>query len=88
MRFITIQFTDGSSVRYSFPVQSQSKAARQLKVEDLLKGRHLIMQGDGQLTLYPIENIRKITLSAGSGDSLEDIRLPAHTVRNATPIED
>jgi hypothetical protein len=82
-RFITIQFTDGSSVRYSFPVQSTNKAAQQLKLEDLLKGRHLVLQAEGQLVIYPIENIRKLELSAGSGDNLDGVRLPAHTIHDA-----
>ncbi|MGH8765347.1 MAG: hypothetical protein ACRET8_06485 [Burkholderiales bacterium] len=82
-RFITIQFNDGSSVRYSFPIQSTNKAAQQLKIEDLLKGRHLLIHAEGRLVIYPIENIRKIELSAGSGDNMDGIRLPAHAIRDA-----
>jgi len=86
-RFISIQFTDGSKVRYSFPVQSANKSATQLKLEDFFKNRHLVIQAEGQLMVFPIENIRQVAFSAGSGDDLDGIRLPAHTIRDATLVE-
>jgi hypothetical protein len=87
MRFITIQFTDGSKVKYSFPVQSPNKSATQLKLEDFFKGRHLVIQAEGRLTVFPIENVRKVEFSAGSGGDLEGIKLPAHTIRDAKPVD-
>ena len=86
-RFITIHFTDGASVRYSFPVQAQNKAAQQLKLEDFLKGQHLVVQTEGRLTIYPVVNIRSIEFSAG-GAALEGIKLPLHTIRNAKLASD
>jgi len=82
MRFITIQFVDGSKVRYSFEAMSDNKAAQQMKVEDFLKGQHLLVQSDGRLTVYPVANIRSVEFSSG-GESLEGIKLPLHTIRNA-----
>ncbi|HVP09116.1 MAG TPA: hypothetical protein VMT02_06310 [Burkholderiales bacterium] len=82
MRFLTIQFNDGSKVRYSFDAMTDNKAAQQLKLEDFLKGRHLAIQTEGRLTLYPVENIRSLELSSG-GASLEGVKLPLHTIRNA-----
>lgn len=82
MRFLTIQFNDGSKVRYSFEAVTDNKAAQQLKLEDFLKGRHLAIQTEGRLTLYPVENIRSLELSSG-GASLEGVKLPLHTIRNA-----
>ena len=87
IRFITLQFVDGASVRYSFPVQSSNKAAQQLKIEDFLKGRHLVMEADGRLVVYPIENIRRIEFSGGTGEALEGVRLPAHTIRSAKLVD-
>jgi hypothetical protein len=86
MRFITIQFNDGSKVKYSFPVQAANKAATQLKLEDFFKGRHLVVQVEARLVVYPVENIRAVEFSAGSGGDLEGIRLPAHTIRDAKPV--
>ena len=87
MRFITIQFTDGKTVKYSFPVQGSNKAAAQLKLEDFFKGRHLVLQVESRLVVYPIEAIRRIEFSAGSGGDLEGIKLPAHTIRDAKLVE-
>lgn len=87
MRFITIRFTDGSSQKYSFPVQAQNKAAIQLKLEDFLKGNHLVIQTDHHLSVFPMANIRQIEFSAGSGDDLEGVKLPAHTIRNASLVD-
>ena len=82
MRFITIQFTDGSRVRYSFEAATDNKAAQQLKIEDFLKGNHLVVQTDGRLTVYPVANIRALEISSG-GSTLEGVKLPLHTIRNA-----
>ena len=87
MRFITIEFVDGSKAKYSFPAQTDSQAARQLKLEEFFKGRHLLVQTEGRLVVYPIENVRSIELSAGTA-SLEGIKLPPHTIRGATLLPD
>jgi hypothetical protein len=83
MRFINIHFMDGSKVRYSFTAMTDSKAAQQIKIEDFFKGRHLVIQSEGRLTIYPMENIREVEFSAG-GAALQGIKLPLHTILNAT----
>ena len=85
MRFINIHFMDGSKVRYSFAPMTDSKAAQQIKIEDFFKGRHLVVESEGRLTIYPMENIREVEFSAGSS-GLEGIKLPLHTIRNATLV--
>jgi len=82
MIFIAIEFSDGSKVRYSFPVQAPNSAARQMKIEDFLKGRHLVIQTESRLVMYPMENIKAIEMSTG-GASLEGVKLPLHTIRDA-----
>lgn len=85
MRFITIQFTDGSKVRFSFPVQAANKAAQQMKIEDFLKGQHFVVQTEARLIVYPVASIRSLEFSTG-GENLEGIKLPLHTLRNATLV--
>jgi len=80
---LAVEFCDGSRIKYSFPAQAANDAARQLKIEDLLKGRHLIVQAEGRLVMHPMENIKTLELSTG-GASLEGVRLPLHTIREAT----
>jgi len=86
MRFIKITFMDGSSRRYSFPVQSGNKAAKQMKIEDFFRSQHLVLQSGGRLLVYPIQNIREVEISAG-GDKLDDIKLPLHTIQGAAPAD-
>ena len=80
--FIAIEFSDGSRKKFSFPAQSPNSAARQMKFEDFLKGRHLVIQSEGRLLIYPIDNIKAIELSTG-GSNLEGVKLPLHTIRDA-----
>ncbi|MCC6212639.1 MAG: hypothetical protein IT513_16515 [Burkholderiales bacterium] len=84
MLFIAVEFCDGSKLKYSFPLQSANDAARQMKLEDLMKGRHLVIQCEGRLVMHPMENIKTLELSTG-GASLEGIQLPLHTIREAKP---
>ena len=85
MLFIAVEFCDGSKAKYSVPVQAANDAARQMKLEDLLKGRHLVIQAEGRLIMHPMENIKTVELSTG-GASLDGIRLPLHTIREATVL--
>lgn len=80
LRFMQVEFTDGTSARYSFPVQAGNVAAKQVKLESLFKDRFLILQGEGKLSVFPLENIKAVHLS-GEDEELEGIRLPAHTLR-------
>jgi hypothetical protein len=81
-RDLTINFMDGTKISYSFPEQGANAAAKQLKLEELLKNPFLIVLGEGQLTLYPVRNIKSIQMPVAEGES-EQIRLPAHVIRNA-----
>ncbi|HTP63596.1 MAG TPA: hypothetical protein VMJ14_16125 [Burkholderiales bacterium] len=82
MLFIAIEFSNGTKVKYSFPMQSANQAARQMKLEDFLKGRHLVIQAEGRLMIYPMEHIKAIEMSAGGG-TLDGVKLPLHTIRDA-----
>ena len=82
LRFIQIDFVDGTSARYSFPLQAANVAAKQVKIESLFKDRFLILQGEGKLSVFPLENIKGVHLSS-EGEEVEGIRMPAHTIRGA-----
>ena len=85
LRFITIEFMDGSTRKYSFPEQAKDVAAKQLKLEDFFKSRSLVMAVDGRLTIFPIDNIKSIELSAAGGE-VKGVRVPAHTIYGATLV--
>ena len=82
LRFIQIDFVDGSSARYSFPPQAANVVAKQVKIESLFKDRFLILQDEGRLSVYPMENIKGVHLSSDERE-IEGIRLPAHAIRGA-----
>lgn len=48
-----------------------------------MKNPFLMVLADGVLTLFPVTNIKSIQLPIDPADA-EQIRLPAHTIRNAT----
>ena len=82
-RGLTINFMDGSKVSYGFPDQGANTAAKQIKLEELLKSPYVIVLADGILTMFPVANIKSIQLPVDPAEA-EKVRLPAHTVRNAT----
>jgi hypothetical protein len=69
--FIAIEFSDGSRTKYSFPNQAANDSARQMRLEDFLKGRHLVIATEGRLIMYPVENIKAVEMSTG-GAKLQD----------------
>jgi hypothetical protein len=53
-----------------------------VKIESLFKDRFLILQGEGRLSVYPLENIKGVHLSSDEQE-VEGIRLPAHAIKGA-----
>jgi len=79
LRFLKIEFMDGTTATYSFPGQSANKTVRQVKLESFFKDRQIILHGEGKLTVIPMDNVRCVQLSSDGGD-LEGIRLPPHAI--------
>ena len=82
LRFLTIEFMDGTTARYSFPLQTGNKAARQVKLDSFFRDRYLVVHGEGKLIVYPMENIKSVQLSSEDSD-IEGIRVPPHTIMGA-----
>ena len=81
-RGLTITFLDGSKLSFGFPQQGANAAAKQLKLEEFIKSPYLMVIADGALTMFPVANIKSIQLPLGGQDA-EQVRLPAHVIRNA-----
>ena len=86
LRFITIEFMDGSTRKYSFPEQTRETAAKQIKLEDFFKSRSLVIAADGRLNIFPIDNIKSIELSAPGVGDVKGFRVPLHTISGATLV--
>ena len=90
VRFLTIDFVDGTTNRYSFPLQSfaaesQGKAVRQMKLDSFFKDRFLVLHGEGKLVVFPVENIKSVQLSSDD-EELEGIRMPTHAITGVRRI--
>ena len=81
-RGLTITFMDGSKVSFGFPQQGMNAAAKQLKIEELMKSPFLMVIADGTLMMFPVVNIKSIQMPLSERDA-EQVRLPGHVIRNA-----
>jgi hypothetical protein len=57
-RTLNIHFMDGSTVKVSFPTQTEDRYQRRLMIEEILEKRMLMIEGDGGIHYIPIENIK------------------------------
>jgi hypothetical protein len=80
-RGLTITFMDGSKISFGFPQQGLNAAAKQLKIEEFMK--FLMIVADGTLMMFPVVNIKSIQIPV-SKEEAEQVRLPAHAIRDAT----
>jgi len=59
-RGMTIHFMDGSKMNLDFPKQVASEGAAVIKLKEALAARHLIVEADGALLVFPFESIKYI----------------------------
>lgn len=55
---LNIHLMDGSTINVSFPTQTEDRYQRKLIIEELLKKRMLMIEGDGGIHFIPLENIQ------------------------------
>ena len=80
-RGITIHFTDGTSLGFEFPQQTDNKYAGQIMTREILAERLLTVESEGALYFVPFDNIRYISAFPAPGD------LPKNAIRGATVRE-
>ena len=85
LRFLTIQFNDGTSARFSFATQGVSAGSRQVKLSSFFKDRLVIIQSEGKLNVFPFENVKAIQLSSEAGE-LQGIQIPPHAILGASEV--
>ena len=61
-RNMAIHFMDGTQVAYDFPKQIEDASAMSSKIEALLEKQFIVIEGDGVIHLYPVNNIKSIQL--------------------------
>ena len=60
-RGLSIHFSDGTSLKVSFPLQ-EDNYKRKLMVEEVLKKRVLLIEAEGGIHCIPFENIKFINI--------------------------
>ena len=63
-RVLTLHFVDGSKLSFEFPQQSDSATARRLKLSDLMAGKHVVIEADSSVLVFPVANIKYMALSS------------------------
>ena len=61
-RILTLHFIDGSKLSLAFEEQGNN-AARKLKVEKLMASKHLVVEAEGSVMIFPVANIKYMALS-------------------------
>jgi hypothetical protein len=60
---LTLHFVDGSKLSFDFPEQSANATARQMKLADFMTSKHLVIEAEGSVMVFPVANVRYIALS-------------------------
>ena len=84
-RVLTLHFIDGSKLGFDFPEQASNPAARQIKLADFMTSKHLVIEADGSVMVFPVANLKYIafslpTLAAKGGARAS---LPKHAIVGA-----
>lgn len=82
-RMLILHFVDGNKLSFDFPEQTGIAAGKQIKFEDFLKGNHLVVEVEGSLLIFPVQNIKYIQLALPGKGVDASVRLPPHTIRGA-----
>jgi len=82
-RILTLHFIDGSKMSLAFEEQGNS-AARKLKVEKLMTSKHIVVDAEGSVLIFPVANIKYMSLSLPALDAkgTRDM-LPSHAIIGA-----
>jgi len=84
-RQLTLHFNDGSKISFDFPEQAENVTARQLKIAEFLTSKHLIVEAEGSILIFPVANIKYIAISGpmGATPARTAVALPKHMIRGA-----
>jgi hypothetical protein len=63
-RTLTLHFIDGSKLSFEYEAQTQNASARQMKLNDFLSGKHLVVEAEGSVLIFPVSSIKYMALSA------------------------
>lgn len=59
-RHLTIHFMDGTKIAYDFPQRVEDIPNMSSKIAELLEKQFIVIEGDGTINFYPVNNIKSI----------------------------
>jgi hypothetical protein len=62
-RILTLHFIDGTKLSFEFDEQTANVAARTLKLADFMTSRHLVIEAEGSVMVFPVANIKYMSFS-------------------------
>ena len=80
-RNLTIHFVDGTKVAYDFPQQAEDNSTMSSKIESLLDKQFIVIEGDGAIHFYPVNNIKSLQLHPVPQ------KLPDYVIRGAVAAD-
>jgi hypothetical protein len=81
-RLLTLHFIDGSKLSFEYETQGQNAAARQMKLNDFMTSKHLVVEAEGNVLIFPISSIKYMALSMASTKGA-GMALPRHAIVGA-----
>jgi hypothetical protein len=82
-RIATLHFVDGSKLSFDFPEQTSNAAGKQLRLADFMTSRHLVIEAEGQLFVFPTTSIKYIAFSVPTVRKQALGALPRHAITGA-----
>ena len=82
-RIATLHFVDGSKLAFDFPEQSSNAAGKQVKLADFMASRHLVIEAEGQLFVFPVTSIKYVAFSVPALARGTMGALPRHAITGA-----
>lgn len=82
-RIVTLHFVDGSKLSFDFPEQSSNAAGKQIKLADFMASKHLVIEAEGQLFVFPVTSVKYIVFSMPSVSKQGLGALPRHALQGA-----
>ena len=83
-RILTLHFIDGSKLSFAFGAQGGNTAARKIKLDNFLTSKHLVVEAEGNVMIFPVANIKYMSLSLPTADTRGTAEaLPRHAITGA-----
>ena len=82
---LTLHFIDGTKLSLDFPSATDNPAARKLRIADFLTGKHLVVEAEGSVLVFPVGNIKYLAFSTAAPGTKGALggSLPRHAILGA-----